>query len=96
MRRSFSESVVRILAIVIVAMACEPESKSVRPDDTSFFPVQVGRYFIYSIAETQYTQSARVDTLYELKVEVTDSFPNVEGGHEYILKRSVKSAGELE
>jgi hypothetical protein len=94
--RSFSGQAIQFLTIAIVVLACESGSESLKPDDATFFPVKVGSFFVYSVAETQYSQSSHVDISYELKVAVTDSFPNVEGGYEYVLQRSAKSEGEIQ
>ncbi|MFM8911339.1 MAG: hypothetical protein ACKOE6_00270 [Flammeovirgaceae bacterium] len=73
-------------------------SEGVRPSDDSYFPLQLGAYWIYDVEETNTLRVACTDngetlTKYELKVEVTDSFPNTEseGGYSYVLTRSMRA-----
>jgi len=53
-----------------------------------FFPLSVGRYWIYGVQETIFSplQPPAADT-FQLLIQVVDSFPNSEMGYTYVLHR---------
>ena len=64
----------------------------VRIKDAEYFPLQTGFYQIYDIEEILYSAFNPPESLlYELKVEIVDSFTNGEGGTTYVLHRSTRN-----
>lgn len=83
------------LLFVLVSLSCQP-SPETEDHSTSYFPLKVGAYFIYDVDETQYNQiTGNVQSLYELKVTISDSVLNQEGGYTYILNRQKRTASGL-
>lgn len=73
-------------------MACDAEESTPVDIGLDYYPLQTGNYYIYNVEETIYSEVAPVDTLiYELMVEVNDSFPNPEGNYTYVMNRSKRS-----
>lgn len=88
-------SVISIVYVTIFTCCLSCSSDAVNPVDESYFPLRVGAYWVYDVEEINTLRIACTDngetTLkYELKVEVTDSFPNgeFEGGYTFVLTRS--------
>jgi len=71
------------------------DDESVQPkSDLEYFPLQTGFYQIYTIDETIYTElDPPQEFSYELKTQVVDSFPNLEGGITYVIYRSTRATG---
>ena len=74
----------------IVISSCSTDSA--KPNDLNYFPLRVGQYWIYNVEETAILRTACSDngvtsSIYELKVIVTDSFPNTEKGFTYVFQR---------
>jgi phosphotransferase system IIA component len=79
---------------LIIACACGSEN-NVTPSDQLYFPLQVGKYWIYDVEETSILRlncndNGEINSKYELLVSVTDSFPNPEGGYSYKMLRSTR------
>jgi hypothetical protein len=86
------------LLIVVHALYFSCTTDSEKPSDELYFPLQVGTYWVYDVEETATSRLTCTDNgeslnRYELKVVVTDSFPNAEteGGYSYILTRYTRS-----
>lgn len=57
-----------------------------------YFPLLSGQYQVYTVEQTNYSEVKPAESLsFQLKVEVTDSFPSPEGGYIYVLARSKRS-----
>lgn len=71
-------------------LSCEGDEKTAdRDKGYSFFPLRGGMFAVYDIDQVTYSQlSEPLEESYELRVEVTDSFPNAEGGYTYVMRRS--------
>jgi hypothetical protein len=66
-------------------------SEDFHPQDTGedLMPMKVGSFITYQVQETRYTELSPVQNFaYELRVSVTDSFPNDDGTITYVLSRS--------
>lgn len=69
------------------------------PQDSDFLPLQKGLYWIYDVDETQYSElNGEQHFTYEMKVQVTDSFPNSGGTITYVLQvlRKAEAADNFE
>jgi hypothetical protein len=53
-----------------------------------FLPLKTGLWFIYAVDSVVTDQNIATTYSYELKIEVTDSFPNAAGAYSYLLRRS--------
>lgn len=70
---------------------------SVTPIDSSaYFPLEVGTQWIYSVEESTTLRNLCADdgvttSNYELKVMITQSYTNAEGGTTYVFERSTRT-----
>jgi hypothetical protein len=76
----------------LAAVSCESSDEN-PPIDTGkdYFPLQKGAFQIYDVTSIKYTLGVPETLRYELKTVVTDSFPNAEGGHNFIIYRSQRN-----
>jgi hypothetical protein len=89
---------VALLIIALCALFFSCGTNQPRPSNDLYFPLSLGVYWIYDVEETSTlrltcTENGETIAKYELKVEVTDSFPNTEfeGGYAYVLSRSKRA-----
>lgn len=81
---------------VLFVFGCE-HSPETFDHSTEYFRLKVGAYFIYDVDETQYNQiTGDVQSQYELKVTISDSALNQEGGYSYIFLRQKRKAGDTQ
>ena len=79
----------------LLLAACEDEGTLHRRVLPDYFPLMTGVYQIYDVQEKNYQLSAPVRELrYELKAEVTDSFPSGDDLYTYIIHRSTRTGEE--
>ncbi len=76
-------------------VACDT-SEAPGPDEGwEYFPMETGMYWIYNVAETRYAATGAPEPLsYELRVEVTDSFPNDDGTFTWIMERATRPSAD--
>jgi hypothetical protein len=77
--------------IILTLLAVSCSSHEFKPADIGleYFPLRAGYYQTYTIDEVLYSEVAEPETLaYQLKVQITDSFPNNDGTFTYVLHRS--------
>jgi hypothetical protein len=78
----------RYLLLLLVA-ACHSDEFTPPGTGLDYFPLETGLYQIYKVDETIYSEVTGTKTeSYQIKVEVTDSFPNAEGNYTYVLSRT--------
>lgn len=88
--------VVVFLVSALMLWSCT-ETKELQPDflGANYFPLSIGEYRVYNVNELQYYSVNDIDTFsYQLKETVVDSFPNLEGGISYKIRRERMSADE--
>jgi hypothetical protein len=80
------------LASLVLATACDSDEPKPVDIGVDYFPLQTGNSYTYDIDETIYSEVAPVKNLvYQLRIEITDSFPNAEGDYTYVLHRSTRN-----
>lgn len=78
-----------LLALLFWQCSGDPEPNG--QSDAAYFPLTVGDFHIYDVAETQYSLiNGQEDFIYQLKMAVTDSFKNNAGGTTYVIQRYVR------
>ena len=84
----------RFLPIAFLLLwSCHSEDFSLPDDGRDFVPLQKGLYQLYTVEETIYSEVNPVQKLnYQIKVLITDSFPNADGGYTFVLQRSKRSS----
>lgn len=80
-----------IYALSILLIGCS-STDSPQISDQSYFPLQVGKFWIYQVNETDFlrlicTGSGETKSSYQLKELISDSTKNAEGGYSYTIHR---------
>ncbi|GAB4015944.1 hypothetical protein [Spirosoma koreense] len=82
---------VRIGSLLVVAFVCfRCQSSTTEPVtiDSSYFPLETGRYIIYDVQEQQYRlNAAPTERTYQLKEQIGEAYSDVEGQQSYRLMR---------
>jgi hypothetical protein len=89
----------RILAglTLIGTISCDSGEDAV-PAETGkdYFPFRKGLYYVYDVVETEYVLSTPETMEYELKIQVVDSFFNLNEKLTYVIYRSKKMEGDTD
>lgn len=88
-------SSVFIILSLFFLVSCETSPEMFIDDGLDYFPLKVGAYQIYSVDETQISQSIEQKFSYELKYQVIDSSVNLEGGYSYLIQRQKRDNPKL-
>lgn len=81
------------LLISMLLAACQGSEISPIAKTSDYFPLQKGLYQVYEVYEKRYYPASIVEeSTYELKTEVTDSFPSANGIYTYVIHRSTRSS----
>ena len=76
------------LFLLLLVLSCTPKAPSPSPVVYDYLPLKTGAFFVYSVDSTVIDQNISQTYLYDLLVQVTDSFPNADGGYTYVMLRS--------
>lgn len=80
---------------LLMLLSCRDNEPLAVAPDTDYYPLHVGLYRVYEVNETTYSEvNGEVSDTYDLKVEVTDSFPDTSGNYIYVLQRSRRDSDE--
>ncbi len=76
---------------MLFLVGCD-ENPIVVEDESAYFPLEIGRYLIYQIDQTSYSEldPPHVST-YQLKIETVDAFETVEGDLQFVFYRSTRA-----
>jgi hypothetical protein len=75
----------------LIAVSCGKDEFTPIDPGYDYYPLRKGFYQIYEIDSTGYSQvSEPVNQKYQIKVEVTDSFPSAQSVYTYVLARSIR------
>jgi hypothetical protein len=86
-----------IAVVAIAVVSCDSSDENRLPDTgEDYFPLRKGAFQVYDVTETRYTLGVPETLTYELKVMVSDSFPNAEGGYSYVIYRSKRKQGDAD
>lgn len=76
---------------VFFLLGCD-ENPVVVEDESAYFPLEVGRYLVYQIDETRYSELDPTEiSSYQLRIETVDAFETVEGDLQYVFYRSTRA-----
>lgn len=85
---------VRFLTLLTsILMSCSNEGGDER-NDALYFPLEVGRYWIYEVEGTDYALGDGTDFNYQLRVLVTDVVEDLNGDVIFVLQRSTRNTEE--
>ena len=84
-----------IIIGLFVLASCKTSQDPLPDIGLDYFPLQVGSYIVYSVDETQINQSSELKSVYELKLLVSDSLINQEGGYTYLVSRQKRNGAAL-
>ena len=78
--------------ILLFAFFCCSTSSEVKLSIQSYYPLRVGNYQIYDVSQTTFNRLTCAETsqsvlTYQLKMVITDSMANAEGGFTYVVHR---------
>ena len=77
-----------VVLLALMAGSCSRSNPTPIPEVTNYFPLRKGLYQVYQVDSVAIDQNAETDYTFELKTEVTDSFPSASGGYTYAISRS--------
>jgi hypothetical protein len=78
-----------LIGLTIIG-GCDDEPAN-KIDDSAFFPLQTDQYQIYTVEQNIYSEINPDESLvYELKMEVVDSFQNLGGDYSFVIHRSTR------
>jgi hypothetical protein len=81
----------KFLVFLVLLTACEGEGIERRQNGSAYFPLQKGIFQVYSVHEIRYHVGESPLALnYEIRAEVTDSFPSGVGQYTYVIHRSIR------
>lgn len=83
------------IGLLTIAFGCQDDvvQPSVDNAGAAYFPLEVGRFYIYDVDETIYNLSGPNNSKYQLRETVFDSFPNLAGGITYKIQREKNDNG---
>jgi hypothetical protein len=84
-----------VLGLMALVFGCtddvvQPSADSV---GAAYFPLEVGRFYVYDVEETIYNLTGANPSTYQLRETVFDSFPNLAGGTTFKIIRE-KNTGD--
>lgn len=83
------------LLIFLFLAACDGSDPSPLADNPDYFPLTGGTYQIYDVHTKAYFEGGIIEeATYEMKTEMTDSFPSGDGAYTYVIHRSTRSSPE--
>ena len=94
MSRKNSLSAVLLLVLLGLCAGCGKKANDPAPDDSAYFPLQVGDYWVYQVTQEKYAaiNSATKQT-YQVQEKISSS-TNRNGQVVYLVEESVRQAGQ--
>ncbi len=88
-----SKNSISVFLIVLLVTSCQSNEEVKLIDDTVYFPMRVGNSWIYGVEESTTLRTSCTDNgvtvaNYEMRVQITDSFPATDQGFSYVIQRS--------
>ncbi|CCH52689.1 hypothetical protein BN8_01707 [Fibrisoma limi BUZ 3] len=78
------------LIMLIVSISCQRNNEEPAPNDTDYFPLQVGAYWVYQVTHNQYSENTAIaNRMYQLQEKITGSF-NQNGQVVFLLEESIR------
>lgn len=87
-----------LITAVFYLVSCQKKKDLTEPavSTTDYFPLQLGAYFIYDVAKTDYSLGVKNDTIYQLKVVLKETWVDLESRTSYKVFRYKKPNGGSE
>lgn len=73
---------------LVLLLACENKQPAPVQSGSQFFPVVGGLVWTYGVEQTVTTPTSVVSTQFEIRLRVTDSIRNAEGGYSYRVEQA--------
>lgn len=80
---------------LLLFVSCKTSQDSMPDVGLDYFPLKVGSYQLYTVDETQISQSVEQKFIYELMVKVVDSSVNQENEYTYTIQRQKRDNATL-
>lgn len=74
--------------LLLIVISCDPVEQMVRPTDEAYYPIEVGRYWIYDVVNVTYGAQSMIENRFEQKIAVVDSFQVSTGEITYVFHLS--------
>lgn len=83
-----------LISAIVLLGACSEVEPVKATNSEAYFPLQIGKYWIYQVNQTVYkeVEPKKVDVEFELKSEVVDAFQNLEGGLTFVIHNSKRNS----
>jgi hypothetical protein len=79
-----------LLMVLGLAVGCHDKAAEPAPDDSAYFPLQVGDYWVYQVTQEQYQAvSSAVKQAYQVQEKISSSYSQ-NGQDVYLVEESVR------
>ena len=94
MVRKTSLSAVLLLVLFGLCAGCNEKANDPAPDDSAYFPLQVGDYWVYQVTQEKYVAiNSAVKQTYQVQEKISSS-TNQNGQVVYLVEESVRQTGQ--
>ena len=94
MVRKDSLFAVMLLALLGLCAGCGEKANDPAPDDSAYFPLQVGDYWVYQVTQEKYEAvNSAAKQIYQVQQKVSSS-TNQNGQVVYLVEESVRQTGQ--
>ncbi|WP_020599055.1 hypothetical protein [Spirosoma panaciterrae] len=85
---------VSLLVLINLGFGCQSADTSLTPDDSTYFPIQTGDYWIYQVTQETYTlTSAPTTRTYQIQQKISNSYTQ-NGQVFYQIEESIKPSAQ--
>lgn len=83
-----------LLILLGLCASCREKANEPAPDDSAYFPLQVGDYWVYQVTQEKYlTVNSAVKQVYQVQEKISSSY-NQNGQAVYVVEESVRQIGQ--
>jgi|GEM_PF-1552906 len=83
---------ITLLVLLCICGACQQDTANPKPDDLSYFPLQIGDYWIYQITQQSYSPTSPTTTrTYQIQDKISSSYTK-DGQLFYLIEESTRTS----
>lgn len=90
-KRNTIYSVIVFFILLGIGAGCQTNSLDPTLDDSAYFPLQIGDYWIYQVTQENYVANSGTQSVYQLQQKISSSYTQ-NGQLFYLLEESVKKS----